>query len=55
MTVIPEREMLIHVAIDCGSEEIVKFIVKEGMADVDARTIPEEVMVIVWGEGGACG
>ncbi len=41
--VIPERETLLHVAIHCGSEDIVKYIVKEGMADIEARTIPEEV------------
>ncbi len=45
--VIPERETLLHVAINCGSEDIIKFIVKEGMADIEARTIPEEVMITI--------
>ncbi len=49
--IIPERETLLHIAINCGSEDIIKLIVKEGIADVEARTIPEEVMTTITSVG----
>ncbi len=47
LMVVPERETLLHVAINCGSEDIIKLIVKEGMTDIEARTIPEEVIITI--------